>query len=830
MTTERIEIIVSEKGTKTVQRSLEGIGSSAQKSSSSVDLLKRALLALGGVAIARKLVEMADTFTLIQNRLGTVTESTSQLVAVNEELFKIAQATRQNFQATAEVYARTALATKELGISQAQTLAFTKSLNQAVILSGASAQEAQAGLIQLSQGLASGALRGDELRSVLEQLPAVADVIAKGLGVTRGELRKMGEEGQITADIILSAFADSAQSLNDRFAKTVPTIGQSFGVLQNSIIQFIGQVNKSIGATELISSTLLGLASNIDIVARAFGALSLVLGVQFAQVAIGRAIAGLKALRVALLANPVTAIIVALTSAVAFLATFSDKISATTDGITTLADVGVAAFSMIGSALSAFVDYFQAAFGPLLGVVQNFFGEFQLSFKDLLKLNAYFVDRFIGVYIGAFKAIKAVFSNLPAFFQEIFLEALNFAVVIVEEAVNSIVDLLNNLPGIEIPDINVGRLEAQAAQGGQDVGAAFMEGFNTKVLEAGVDNLFAEADKIAAARVAGQAAAAQQQQDGFDSLNFAGERKAPGQGDRQLQDTIKDLERENVLLSLNTLEREKQAEIFKLENQIKRQLTESEREHVAALVQANQQAAIRSQLLDEIRGPQDAIRMQQSELNKLYEEGMITLQQYNLAMAKLSAHSLEYGTTVADGFKRGFQKIKAEILDVSAAAEQTLTNAFHTAEDSLVEFVKTGQFNFSSLVDSILADLTRLLAKQALASLLGAIGGGGNPLGTVLSSAFGGARAEGGAVNPNQAFLVGERGPEMFVPPGRGNIVPNEGLRAPAMQPSQVNVQVINVQDPSEIPSAMDSREGDQVILNSLARNPEVVKQRLNIA
>ena len=98
----------------------------------------------------------------------------------------IANATRSDFEATSELYARLANSSKELGVGQEQLLKFTKILNQAIVLSGASAEEAAGGIRQLAQGMASGTLRGDELNSVMENFPKVADIIAQGLGVTRG--------------------------------------------------------------------------------------------------------------------------------------------------------------------------------------------------------------------------------------------------------------------------------------------------------------------------------------------------------------------------------------------------------------------------------------------------------------------------------------------------------------------------------------------------------------------------------------------------------------------------------------------------------------------
>ncbi|RTL04405.1 hypothetical protein EKK58_10555 [Candidatus Dependentiae bacterium] len=239
----------------------------SQAAASSINLMQRAMIALGGAYLVKETIQMADSLTNLQNRLKLVTNGTEELSVVTKELFNISNQTRSSYESTAELYARTALATKELGLSQRETLDFTKSLNQAVILSGASAAEASAGIIQLSQGLASGTLRGDELRSVLEQLPAVADVIAKSLGVTRGQLRDLGAEGKITAKDIIDAFKKSADELNNNFGKTVPTIGQSLVVLKNSFLELLGEFDKSTGATSAVATGFMAISEAlVDII------------------------------------------------------------------------------------------------------------------------------------------------------------------------------------------------------------------------------------------------------------------------------------------------------------------------------------------------------------------------------------------------------------------------------------------------------------------------------------------------------------------------------------------------------------------------------------
>ena len=183
-----IDVIVdpsrAESGMDKVDRRLKRTEKNAKRLGGA---LRRAFTLVGLIAAARQVGIFADSLTNVQNRIRLVTKNTAQLNAVTKQLFDISARTRTGFQATATIFSRTALAVKDLGLSLNETLGFTEALNQAIVLSGVKAQEANAGLIQLSQGLASGTLRGDELRSVLEQLPKVADLIADQLGVARGE-------------------------------------------------------------------------------------------------------------------------------------------------------------------------------------------------------------------------------------------------------------------------------------------------------------------------------------------------------------------------------------------------------------------------------------------------------------------------------------------------------------------------------------------------------------------------------------------------------------------------------------------------------------------
>lgn len=158
MTTERIDIVVREDGSRVVKRNLQDIGGAADDAANSLDLMKNILGGLVAGGILTGLIRMADAYTNIQNKLRLVTTGTENLARVTKELQGIANDTRSDFEATSELYSRLATSSKELGVGQEQLLKFTKTLNQAIVLSGASAEEAAGGIRQLSQGMASGTL------------------------------------------------------------------------------------------------------------------------------------------------------------------------------------------------------------------------------------------------------------------------------------------------------------------------------------------------------------------------------------------------------------------------------------------------------------------------------------------------------------------------------------------------------------------------------------------------------------------------------------------------------------------------------------------------
>ncbi|HFE7362307.1 TPA: tape measure protein, partial [Acinetobacter baumannii] len=131
----------------------------------------------------------------------------------------------------------------------------------------ASAEAADAALVQFGQALASGTLRGEELNSVMEQTPALAKAIAKGMGITVGELRSVAAEGKITSQEIVKALKNVQDEVDALFAKTDITIGQSLTLLNNEITKFVGEAGKGSGAAQALSGSIQLLANNLNLIA-----------------------------------------------------------------------------------------------------------------------------------------------------------------------------------------------------------------------------------------------------------------------------------------------------------------------------------------------------------------------------------------------------------------------------------------------------------------------------------------------------------------------------------------------------------------------------------
>lgn len=309
---------------KRAQAGLSQAGQGADVARRQIELAKTALIGFFSIqAAARGLADLrarADGYANLTAKIKLASDGQAQYVAAEAEVFAISQRTSAQLGATAQLYSRLYQALKDQGAGQREVLGLTETINQAFAVSGATAGEAAGAIQQLSQATAAGALRGDEFNSVNEQAPRLMQALADSLGVTRGALRAMAEEGQLTSDKLREALSgDQAAKIAEEFSQLPLTIERSFLQLDNAFTRYIGRASEASGAGSLIAVSVQGVADNFQALANVAGVLAAVLAGRLAA-SLAASVQGLvlkRAATVAMLEMEAAAAVAAKASAVA---------------------------------------------------------------------------------------------------------------------------------------------------------------------------------------------------------------------------------------------------------------------------------------------------------------------------------------------------------------------------------------------------------------------------------------------------------------------------------------------------------------------------------
>lgn len=285
----------------------------AQLSAMSQQLANARNVALGivGAQGIGDLVRIADAYTSIAARLKLVTNSTQAASQAQQALFAMSQRNGVAMGDSAELFTRIARPMRELGQSQAQMLGVTEAVGQAIRISGSNTQEASAAMNQFSQALGAGVLNGDELKSILENAPRLAQAVADGLGVPIGKLKELGEQGALSSQKVLQAIQSQIPQLR-REAEQIPlTIGQSITQVQNAFQQYIGSADQASGSSRRIAAAISSLAANFGQIVEAVTVAGAALAAGFAVSRIASALAAVGSLVAVIASFPVVAAIAA---------------------------------------------------------------------------------------------------------------------------------------------------------------------------------------------------------------------------------------------------------------------------------------------------------------------------------------------------------------------------------------------------------------------------------------------------------------------------------------------------------------------------------------
>ncbi|MEA3626510.1 tape measure protein [Enterobacter hormaechei subsp. xiangfangensis] len=267
-----------EAGLNRTERSL----SSIEGTMSSLTGVAKALIAALSV---QQVGAYAQAWQDLSNKLANAVRDSvppfETLADVTERVFDISQKTRSGLDATATLYARLERSTRSYGVSVDDITRLTTIINQGFVVSGATAEEASNAIIQLAQGLASGALRGDEFNSVNEQGNRLMIALADSMNVSIGALRNMAAEGKLTTDVIVNGLLSQGDKIGQEFAKTTATISQSLEIANNNITKFFGENATVKTGVKIFSDSVISLSENLDVLSATLTIVAGVMGARY---------------------------------------------------------------------------------------------------------------------------------------------------------------------------------------------------------------------------------------------------------------------------------------------------------------------------------------------------------------------------------------------------------------------------------------------------------------------------------------------------------------------------------------------------------------------
>lgn len=338
--------------------------------------LAGALGAVAGALAASALTRYADAWSDMQSRVGAAIKDMEAAPALMERIVDIANASYSPLEQTVEVYSRNVAVLRDLGRGATEAADFTEALNHALVITATRGERAASVQNALSKAMATGRLQADGLETVLANGGRVAEALANELGTTVNGLRDFASQGKITGDVIARALIGNLEKLREEAGEMPATLGDAFTRLQTNLTAFIGRLDQSTGASQRLSAAIMLVADNIDVIVRVSAVAGVALSTAFAPailagmasgfVALGAAgVAAIKAITVAIAANPLGALAVALTTAVTAAYLFRDEIR-----------------QAIG------VDF--------VGIIKGA------------------INTSIGIFVGGFNAVAATWRQLPA--------------------------------------------------------------------------------------------------------------------------------------------------------------------------------------------------------------------------------------------------------------------------------------------------------------------------------------------------------------------------------------------------------------------------------
>lgn len=257
-----------EQSVRQAEKAQDKFNNSVREGNSAADGLlstvKKIAVAVGGLATIQKLVNLSDDLSSTKARLSLIVDDGGSVGELEQKIMASAQRSRASYLTTAEAISQMGLMAGDAFTSNDELIAFTETLNKAFVTTGAGTQQIESATLQLTQAMASGVLRGEELNSVFENAQPVIQAIADYLGEPIGKIRTLASEGKITADIVKNSLLMAADDINAKFEAMPMTWSQVFTKASNMALQVIqpllNRINWLANNISIIGPAVLGLA------------------------------------------------------------------------------------------------------------------------------------------------------------------------------------------------------------------------------------------------------------------------------------------------------------------------------------------------------------------------------------------------------------------------------------------------------------------------------------------------------------------------------------------------------------------------------------------
>ncbi len=447
-----------------------------------VDTVRNLAVVHFAQTVGKQVIELADSMTTTRARLDLMNDGLQTTAELQDMIMESANRSRASYQTTADAVAKMGVMAGDAFSSNEELIMFSELINKQFAIAGTSAAGIDAAMLQLTQAMSSGVLRGEELNSIFEQAPTIIQTIADYLGVPIGKIREMAAEGQITSEIVKNAMLASADEINAKFESMPMTFAQVWTIAKNIALEAFQPVLTMIGqGAQWIYDNWSTIAPIFYAVAAAVGVLAVAYGI-WKVVTLAQTIAQ-WALNSALLASPITWIVLAIAAVVAALVYW----------INTVGGLKVAWLTACNLVLTAW-DWVKIGFMTGVYFVMDLWNRLQLAF--------YTAGVNIQNFMGDMKAgVLMILQNM-----------VNGAI----DIINGFIGVLNKIPGVSIDAIEkvtfgtTAQLENDAAKQARAADlAAYQDQITSQIAErdAALDAMKAEANAATAQREAEIAAA-----------------------------------------------------------------------------------------------------------------------------------------------------------------------------------------------------------------------------------------------------------------------------------------------------------------------------------